>query len=356
MNAALSKDDRQLLLDLVKTRGPSGDERDVTLRFRPELERVMDEVWVDPAGNLVSVLKAENPSEEPVIAISHMDEIAMIVKRIEPDGTLRITNLGGDLPISFGQCAVDILADGECLQGVLSLGSLHRTNHSADMADIRRDGAQWDNCYIITGMSREELAESGVHAGTRVVLSVVERELIEVGELLGAHFMDDRALMLAGLMAMRSIRDRRAEMTRDVYYVCSTKEEVTNGGAKYAARTLPGHQMIALEVGPVAPEYDTVLDARPILSFGDQKGLYSPKLIDDIRDAAECENIGLQLALLEFFASDASAAISDGLKPQAAVICMPTQNTHGFELVHRDGFDAFAKVLAQTLVAGHRNG
>ena len=352
----ISKDDRGLLLDLLRTRGPSGDERDVTARFRPELEKVMDEVWVDPAGNLVSVLRAPEPSAEPVMAVAHMDEIAMIVKRINPDGTLRITNLGGDRPISFGQCAVDILADDECLLGVLSLGSLHRTEHSRDMADIRRDGTQWDNCFVVTGMSPEELAAAGVHPGTRVVLSIVERQLVEVGNLLGGHFMDDRAPMLAGLMAMRKVKARRAEMTRDVYYVASTKEEVTNAGAKYAARTLPGDQMIALEVGPVAAEYDTVLDARPILSFGDQKGLYSPGLIDDIRDAARAEDVGLQLALLKYFASDASAAISDGLKPQTAVMCMPTQNTHGFELVHKDGFDTFARVLAHTLVEGHRNG
>ncbi len=114
--------------------------------------------------------------------------------------------------------------------------------------------------------------------------------------------------------------------------------------------------MIALEVGPVAAEYDTVLDERPILSFGDQKGLYSPGLIDDIRDAAKLEDVGLQLALLKYFASDASAAISDGLKPQTAVMCMPTQNTHGFELVHKDGFDCFARVLARTVLERHRDG
>jgi len=352
---ALSAEDHRLLLDLVRTRGPSGDEKDVTARFKPELETVLDEVWVDPAGNLVSVLKAPEPTAEPVIAIAHMDEIAMIVRRVQEDGTLLVTNLGGVRPISFGQCAVDILADNECLQGVLSLGSLHRTNHSEDMADIRRDGTQWDNCFILTGKSRDELKKAGVHAGTRVVLSMVERELIEVGDLLGAHFMDDRALMVSGLMAMRRVRERRSEMSRDVYYVCATKEEVTNAGAKYAARNLPGNQMIALEVGPVAVEYDTVLDERPIISFGDEKGLYSPGLIDDIRDAAEREGIELQLALIEHFASDASAAISQGLKPQTAVMCIPTQNTHGFELVHKDGFSTFARVLSRTLIAADRH-
>ena len=139
-------------------------------------------------------------------------------------------------------------------------------------------------------------------------------------------------------------------MTRDVYFVCSTKEEVTNGGAKFAARTLPGDQMIALEVGPVAAEYDTVLGDQPILSFGDQKGIYSPELIDDIRKAAKAEGVTPQLALLQDFASDASAAISSGLKPQTAVMAIPTQNTHGFELIHRGAIHTFARVLTRTLL------
>ena len=274
----------------------------------------------------------------------------MIVKRLLPDGRLHVTNLGGDRPMSFGQCAVDILADDEHLTGVLSLGSLHRTNDSPEMAEIRQSGVDWEVVSVITGRSREDLERAGVHPGTRVVLSCVERQMIDVGDLLGAHFMDDRALIVAGIVSLRQLLERRGEMTRDVYFVCSTKEEVTNGGAKYAARTLPGDQMIALEVGPVAHEYDTILDERPILSFGDQKGLYSPELIDDIRAAATAEGVTPQLALLEHFASDASAAISSGLKPQTAVLCIPTQNTHGFELIHKEAIPTFAKVLTRSLL------
>ena len=345
----LSDSDRQLLKRLLVARGPSGDEKEVRAICREVLEPLMDEVWQDEAGNLVGVLKAGKAERPPVLAVAHMDEIAMIVKRLEPDGRLRVTNLGGDRPMSFGQCAVDVLGDEGPVTGVLSLGSLHRTNKSPEMAHIREHGADWEDVSVVTGRSREELEQAGVHPGTRVVVSTVERELIDVGELLGAHFMDDRALVLAGIVSMRQIRERRSEMTRDVYFVCSTKEEVTNGGAKFAARTLPGDQMIALEVGPVAAEYDTVLDDRPILSFGDQKGIYSPELIDDIRDAARAEGVTPQLALLQDFASDASAAISSGLKPQTAVMAIPTQNTHGFELIHRGAIHTFARVLTRTL-------
>lgn len=350
MAAELAAEDRALLQELLRARGPSGDEKEVRERLRPELEAVADEVWQDAAGNLVALLRAGEARREPIQVAAHLDEIAMIVKRIEPDGRLRVTNLGGARPMSFGQSAVDILGDEEEMTGVLSLGSLHRTDDSAAMAQIRQSGVDWEEVFVVTGRPREALERAGVHPGTRVVLSTGERDIVEVGDGLGAHFMDDRALLLAGLMALRRAAARREALDRDLYYVCSTKEEVTNGGALFAAHRLPGDQLVALEVGPVAAEYDTVLSAAPILSFGDQKGLYSPELIDALRAAARAEGVQPQLALLEMFASDASAAIAAGLAPQTAVLCLPTQNTHGFEVVHREGIETLARVLTRFLL------
>ncbi len=353
-NDKLTAEDRDLLERLLKARGPSGDETEVREVCRAALEPICDEVWRDAAGNLVGLLRAaegEGAQSPPVQIVSHMDEIAMIVKRVDPDGSLTVTNLGGDRPMSFGQCAVDILADGGPITGVLSMGSLHRTGKSRAMAEIRQTGVDWDLVFVITGRSRDELTALGVHPGTRVVISTVERNLVEVGNLLGAHFMDDRAPVLAGIIALRQVRESRERLARDVYYVCATKEETTNAGAKYAANSLPGDRMIALEVGPVAEEYDTVLSDQPILAYGDEKGHYSPDLIDELRASCDAEGVTPQLAMLVEFASDASAAISSGLRPQTAVMCIPTQNTHGFEVIHRGAIPTYARVLSRHLLS-----
>lgn len=342
--------DRALLQKLIDARGPSGDEREVRDVCRGALEPICDEVWEDPVGNLVGLIRCADAVDAPVLIVSHMDEIAMMVKRVEEDGRLTVTNLGGDEPMSFGQCAVDILGDHGSLPGVLSLGSLHRTEKSPAMAAIEKHGPTWNEVFIATGRTRDELERAGVHPGTWIVLAASNRRIVELGDFLAAHFIDDRALVLAGVLAMRNLHARRRELRRDVYYVCSVEEEVTNAGAKYAAQSLPGDRMIALEVGPVADEYGTVISPAPILSYGDQKGLYSPKLIDELREACRAEGVEPQLAVLERFASDASASLSSGLKPEAAVMCVPTQNTHGFEIIHRDAVGVFAQVLTRFLL------
>lgn len=343
----LAAEDLDLLRRLIAARGPSGREDEVRAICREVLEPVCDETWEDPVGNLVSVIRCADAREKPLLIVSHMDEIAMMVKRVEADGRLAVTNLGGDRPMSFGQCAVDVMADRGPLVGILSLGSLHRTTESSEMAKLQSHGADWEDVFVITGLDREHVIAAGVHPGAPVVLSAAERHVVEVGDLLGAHFMDDRALLLAGMIVMRALRRRRSELRRDVYYVCSVEEEVTNSGAEYAARTLPGDQIIALEVGPVAQEYETELSCAPILSYGDEKGLYSSKLVERLRAACEAEGTPAQLAVLQGFASDASASIAAGLKPQAAVMCAPTQNTHGFEAIHKDAIGTFAAVLTR---------
>ena len=336
--------DLDLLKELLTARGPSGDEREVREVCQRALEPICDEVWDDAAGNLIGVLRAEKAESEPVEVVAHMDEIAMIVKRIEEDGTLSVTNLGGDRPMSFGQSAVDVLGDKEHLTGVLSLGSLHRTGASKEMQDIREHGPDWGDVFVLTGRTPSSSPRRH-HPGTRVVLSTTERHLVDLDKCMGAHFMT------TGAGPVRHHRDapaegapRRAQMRR---LLCLLRE---GGGDEFrlavAARSLPGARMIALEVGPVAKEYQTELTENPILSFGDQKGLYSPGLIDELREAATAEGCEPQLALLEYFASDASASKSTGVRPQTAVICIPTQNTHGFEVIHKNAID----VLARTLV------
>lgn len=72
-----------LLTELLNARGPGGQEdevRDICLR---ELSRFCEEAHIDPAGNVVGVIRGGRAcSPEAAIRImAHLDEIAMIVKK-----------------------------------------------------------------------------------------------------------------------------------------------------------------------------------------------------------------------------------------------------------------------------------
>jgi putative aminopeptidase FrvX len=89
----VSPADRDLLQELLSAYGPGGQEDDVRAICRRELEPLVDELTVDPAGNLVGLLRGTGEAEAPVVRVTaHMDELSMIVKRVQPDGTLRLSS------------------------------------------------------------------------------------------------------------------------------------------------------------------------------------------------------------------------------------------------------------------------
>lgn len=52
---------------------------------RLELMPCVDDLWVDEAGNLVGLIRGGDG--QPTRVMAHMDELSMLVKRIEANGT-----------------------------------------------------------------------------------------------------------------------------------------------------------------------------------------------------------------------------------------------------------------------------
>lgn len=309
----------------------------------------------DAAGNLVARispphLPREQARRAAVRLLAHLDEIAMIVKRVEADGTLRVVALGGAQPVSFGVCPVQILAGEAVLDGVLSYGSMHATGESPQGSDVLSGAVHWRDVHVVTRRSAEELANLGVRPGTRVVLNRLWRRPLYFQDCVAAHFLDDRAPLLAVLGVAREIARRRDELHGDLYLVLTTMEEESNAGALFAARRLPGDISIAVEVGPTVAEYGTRLCRDPIVNSGDSKGYYSRHVTDRLLRAAERCQYQPQAALLVDFASDASALLSHGEAAQVGCIGIPTENTHGFEIVLEEGIEACRRTLVEFLV------
>ncbi|SEO02649.1 Putative aminopeptidase FrvX [Pseudomonas sp. NFACC39-1] len=341
-----------LLEQLLLARGPGGQEDEVREICLRELSQYCDEASVDEAGNVRGLIKARGGSSQaqPIRVMAHLDEIAMIVKKVRDDGNLEVVALGGAQPICFGVCPVEIMGDSDCLPGVLSYGSMHNSGGSTQGRDVLSGAVKWSDVHVVTRRSPQALAEAGVRPGVRVVLSQHWRQPFLVNDAVAAHFLDDRAPLAAVIAAAKQIRNRRQELQQDVWFVCTTLEEESNAGALYAASRVPGDTTVAVEVGPVLDEYGTVLSADPIINTGDQKGYYTRSVVDALIKAAQRSGYHPQVALLVDFASDASAVMSSGVAARAGCIAIPTENTHGFEMVLNEGIVACAATLTEYLL------
>ncbi len=66
------------------------------------LEPYADNLWTDAAGNLIALISGAQRGGSATRVQAHLDELSMLVSRVEPDGTLRLTPLGTMYPANFG--------------------------------------------------------------------------------------------------------------------------------------------------------------------------------------------------------------------------------------------------------------
>jgi putative aminopeptidase FrvX len=343
---------RDLLQELLLAYGPCGQEAAVREVCRRELEPVVDETWIDEAGNLVGRIDGGDRPATRVMA--HMDELSMLVKRVESDGTVHLTQLGTMYPGNFGLGPVAMLGDKETLCGVLTLGSEHTTKESQQIWETKPDqgdkALDWMHVYVFTGRTPDELSAAGIGPGTRVCVDKSKRTLVEFGDYLGCYFMDDRAPVVALLDAALRLKDREQRPLGDIYLVFTTNEEIGGTGGSYSSRSLPGDLTLALEVGPTEAEYGTTVSGGPIIGYSDAQCVYDKDVADELTSIATRLGLSPQPAVLGAFESDASHAKASGLTPRAGLLCLPTLSTHGYEVIARQAIPAMSDVLVEFLL------
>jgi putative aminopeptidase FrvX len=350
----VSPTDRDLLQELLWAYGPGGQEDGVREICRRELAPLVDELTVDPAGNVVGLLRGTGEAGAPVVRVmAHMDELSMVVKRVQPDGTLRLSQLGTMYPANFGLGPLTVLGDAEQLTAVLLLGSEHTTQETPQVWQTKPDAGdramQWGDVYAFTGRTAEELDAAGVHPGTRVCVHRSRRTVVEFGDFVGSYFLDDRAALTALVSAARRLREVGRRPPADAYLVCTTGEEMGGIGAAYASRTLPGDLTLALDVGPAEAEYQVPVDSGPVVAYADDAVVYDKPVADHLMALGRELDLDPRAAVWESYDSDASQSTSSGQAARAALLSLPTLSTHGYEVQHRETVERCARLVAEFL-------
>jgi len=197
----------------------------------------------DAAGNLVLHLgsgKKDAKTPPSIVFMAHMDEIGYEVKKIEDDGRLLVSGLGGGYPQYFlGHVALIHLADGSSVGGVMELPGGWDQPLAAG-----RPGFEWPlslrsegPVYVYVGTSsKAETEKLGIKEGDWLTIPKKYRQLL--GTRANARSFDDRVGCAALVAAVNAIAPGGPELPgRDVTFVWSTREELgLEGAAAYAER------------------------------------------------------------------------------------------------------------------------
>ena len=237
----------ELLKSLSNHNGISGFEFTLNEIIISYFEKYADEVTIDKLGNIIAFKRGSESGKNPKIMLAaHMDEIGLMVKDIEENGFLRVTNIGGIDPRTIlGQ---EVIVHGkENLFGVIGAKPPHLQD-----ADEQNKAIKMEDMTIDIGLDYLKVKDL-VKIGDSITIN---RSLIELkNERVAGKALDDRAGLVALFECIKELSDLNHEA--DVYFVATVQEEVSMAGAITSTYSINPDIGIAVDVGfGTTPELD----------------------------------------------------------------------------------------------------
>ncbi len=267
---------------MVEATGVSGYEGSVGKVIHEVFAAQTDQVTTDTLGNVISLKRGEGENRAKVMLAAHMDEIGLMVTKIEEKGFLRFISIGGVDQRTL--VAQEVRVHGRRdLIGVIGMKPPHLlTPEDADKA------IKMEDMVIDLGLTEEEV-KAVVAVGDLVT---VNRNLIPLsGDFVAAKALDDRAAVAAIYHCLSELC--RMRHTADVYAVATVQEEVGSRGALVSAYHVQPDIGIAIDVChgemPGVPEqYTAPLGKGPSVALGAN---IHPKVYERLTELAKEHNI-----------------------------------------------------------------
>lgn len=334
-----------LFSQLLSVPAPSGREERIARIIRQRLDDLGYAHTTDGAGNVLVHLDGRRADAPLCCYTAHMDEIGMVVTRIEADGTLQVDRSGGLYPWKLGEGPVEIVGDGdETITGLLSMGSTH--SPSAGEKTIR-----WEDMRVMTGLSPQKLHDAGIRPGSTAVPIRAVRGPVLFGAaddpLVGAWTFDDRMGVVALLRLLEQLRQEKLTPRHPTLVAFTVHEEGGGQGAKVLAQRERPAIFVSVDGCPIPPGAPLALDGRPGIWSKDRLTHYDQRLVRALRAAAQRAGTELQPVVYDGAASDASLVYAAGAVPRVACFGHVRENSHGYEVARLSVFDNMLDTLVE---------
>ena len=331
---------KELLFELMNTLGPSGNEENVRKIISREIKGCVDEIKVDKMGNLVARVKG--PGKKAMLT-AHMDEIGLMINKIEKSGYLRISILGGIEPLTLVGHTVSILRkdNNVVCNGVITFHELHNALEIKEIPKI-------EYLYIDTGLGKKELLKKGVEVGSYVVTKH-RANILGNGKIISGKALDDR---IGCYILIQIIKNLKKPKT-DSYFVFTVQEEVGLYGAKTSVYNVNPDFGIAIDAtnsGDSDSDGEVVMGKGPKITVKDSEIIASRELNEHIRKLSKKYKIPLQLEVVDFGTTDATSIMFSKGGVPSTVVSLAVRNLHStISIVNFDDICNAIKLLCMVL-------
>lgn len=307
------------LSDLSNLPGVSGDEAIVRTYISEQIKEHVDEMWVDPLGNLIARKGTSLPGPH-VMLCAHMDEVGLLVTHIEDDGTLRFRNVGG---IDVRVLPSVFVRIGDALvPGVIGTKPIHLKKPAE-----RNKPIDADDLFIDIGARDRSEAEKIVEPGDYASFWTDYEELGD-GRAKGKAF-DDRV----GCHVMMELL--KGPITSPVTAAFTVQEEIGLRGARVAAQAIQPDIAVVLEGTTcadiplsIAHGESTKLGEGPALTVADRTTIAHPRVLKGIIEAAEKAGVPYQWKRTTFGGTDAGSIHLAGAGVPTGIVSVPCRYIH----------------------------
>lgn len=284
----------------------SGHEQDLVVRLAEDLRPHVDEVFVDPFGNVVGTRFGED-RETSLMISAHSDEIGMLVKSIESTGMVRIAPIGGvSESLLVGR---HVRAQG--VSGVVG----NKAGHISTPEE-RRTAPTFRDLYVDFGFdTAEDVDKAGVRVGDPIAYDAPVKRLGNSDRISGKA-VDNRISCALVVLLARALK--AATLPSTVHFVVTVQEEVGLRGAKMITHRLNPTAAIAVDTMPAGgtPDVSDTQDLTmrigegPVLTLASRSSsggaLAQPGMVRFLDSCADTVDVSMQQGL--FFGGNSDAA------------------------------------------------
>lgn len=227
----------ELLFKMLGTPSVSGHELDFQKMLIGELKDISDVTYTHHSYNVVHGIHPE--SKMKVMLVAHIDEIGLVIEKIESNGICKLTNVGSIQPYMYLGQHVFVLhteEDGTKKEVPGVIGPTYQmVSDELKVTDLKLD----------IGTSTKEETEAIVAIGDVVIHQMTYMCMGE--HRLAGRALDDKIGAYIALETLKRVKEKQSSV--GVYVATTVGEETTGRGAKFAVEMIKPTCAIILDVG-----------------------------------------------------------------------------------------------------------
>ncbi len=327
---------KKIVPDLFLTDSPTGYSGEIDRYVLRILEEMGYHPQVTNKGNIV--LKLEGKKHDKIRATSaHLDTLGLMVRSINSDGTLQVTNIGGPcLPTLDGEYCKIVTRNQKRYTGTI----LCHSASSHVYEDAKSKPRDLDSLMVRIDekvFSKKDVETLGIANGDYIMID--PKTTLTVSGFLKSRFIDDKGSVCAILGVLESMKEEKPMYDTYVYFV--NQEEVGHGASAICPDI---DEFVTVDMGCIGKdlagnEYAVSICAK------DSGGPYSYELTNQLCRLAQQEKIRYVVDIFPYYGSDIGAAWRSGVDCKGALIGPGVHASHGMERTHFDAILETMKLL-----------